>query len=343
LARRSLLLKILAGFAAVVVLGGGLLTYQVTHRGPPKFRRGGEFGLGITTTTATSTGSSETTASTAAAPAPAPAVTVTSGPAASSSTTASTRNATQGTTATTKAPAPTPTTAKTGTPTPTTPTTGAAPQPAGPPLPALGTYTYVVDGTEGASFVGTRRFPDRMTMVAHQAAGLSASQVVFDLKYSDQHAEREIVDFRGDGVYFNFEGGSVTFGPRTETSEADYEPPMLQIPKPLQAGFTRDLVVQAKNSSGSVTRTEDVKVSVLGKETLTIAGASLETWKVQVNRKIRPGSSDQGTRTRTYWFDPARNLWVKYTEVFHGERSVAVGSFTYDSNLTATLADFKAG
>jgi hypothetical protein len=318
------------------------VTYQVTHRGPPKFRRGGEFGLAPTTTTATSTVSSETTASTAAAPAPA--VTVTSGPTASSSTTASTRGAT-GTTATTKAPTPTPTTAKTGTPTPTTPTTGAGspPQPAGPPLPALGTYTYAVDGTEGASFVGTRRYPDRMIMVAHQAAGLSASQVVFDLKYSDQHAEREIVDFRGDGVYFNFEGGSVTFGPRTETSEADYEPPMLQIPKPLQAGFTRDLVVKAKNSSGSVTRTEDVKVSVLGKETLTIAGASLETWKVQVNRKIRPGSSDQGARTRTYWFDPARNLWVKYTEVFHGERSVAVGSFTYDSNLTATLVEFKAG
>jgi hypothetical protein len=210
-------------------------------------------------------------------------------------------------------------------------------------LPALGTYTYVVDGTEGASFVGTRRFPDRMTMVAHQASGLSTSQVVFDLKYSDQHAEREIVDFRGDGVYFNFEGGSVTFGPRTETSEADYEPPMLQIPKPLQAGFTRDLVVKAKDSGGSVTRTEDVNVSVLGKETLTIAGASLETWKVQVNRKIRPGSSDQGTRSRTYWFDPARNLWVKYTEIFHGARSVAIGSFTYDSNLTATLADFKAG
>ena len=182
-----------------------------------------------------------------------------------------------------------------------------------------------------------------MTMVAHTAAGLSSSQIVFDLKYSDQHAEREIVDFRDDGVYFNFEGGSVTFGPRTETSQADYSPPMLQVPKPLQAGFSRDLVVQAKNTDGSVIRTEDVNVSVVGKETLTIAGASVETWKVQVNRKIRPGSSDQGTRSRTYWFDPARNLWVKYTEVFHGGRSTAGFSFTYDSDLTATLVDFKAG
>src|SRR2546425_196703 len=38
LARRSLLVKILAGVAAVVVLGGAFVAYQVTHRGPPQRR-----------------------------------------------------------------------------------------------------------------------------------------------------------------------------------------------------------------------------------------------------------------------------------------------------------------
>jgi hypothetical protein len=199
-----------------------------------------------------------------------------------------------------------------------------------------------VDGTEGASFFGTRRFPDRMTMVAHGAAGLAADQVVLDLRYSNQHEEREIVNFKDDGVYLDFEGGSVTFGPRTETSEADYEPPMIQIPKPLAAGLTRSATIVAKNPNGSVARTEDVKVTVVGQETVTVAGAAVPTWKVEVNRQFRPGSSDLGTRNRTYWFDPVRNLWVKFTETFHGERNTAGFRFVYDSNLTATLVEFKA-
>ena len=49
---------------------------------------------------------------------------------------------------------------------------------------------------------------------------------------------------------------------------------------------------------------------------------------------------DQGFRNRTYWFDPARHMWVKFVEVFHGERHTAGFSFTYDSNLTAVLASF---
>jgi hypothetical protein len=199
-----------------------------------------------------------------------------------------------------------------------------------------------VDGSEGASFFGTRRYPDRMTMVAHGAPGLAPDQLVFDLRYSDQHEEREIVNFKDDGIYFDFEGGSVTFGPRTETSEADYEPPMIQIPKPLSAGLTRSATVQAKSANGSVVRTEDVKVTVLGQETVPVAGANVATWKVQVNRQFRPGSADEGTRVRTYWFDPARNLWVKFAENFHGQRNTVGFRFTYDSNLTATLAEFKA-
>jgi hypothetical protein len=204
----------------------------------------------------------------------------------------------------------------------------------------MGTYTFTVDGAEQAPFVGARRYPDKMTTVVHAGGSLEADQLVFDITYSDNHVEREIVGFRNDGVYFDFEGGSITFGPRTETSQADYDPPILQIPLPLQPGLSRTGVTQAKGADGKVSRTEDWKTTVLGQEAVTIDGATINAWKVDVQRKFRPGSADQGFRNRTYWFDPARRMWVKYTEVFHGERRTAGFSFTYDSNLTAVLAGF---
>jgi hypothetical protein len=179
-----------------------------------------------------------------------------------------------------------------------------------------------------------------MTMVVHAGAGIKPDQLVFDLTYSDKHAERQIVGFRNDGVYFDFEGGSVTFGPRTETSQADYEPPILQIPFPLQPGLSRSGVTKAKGANGSVSRTEDWKATVMGQEPVQVAGATVNAWKVQVDRKFRPGSADQGFRNRTLWFDPARNMWIKFTEVFHGERKEAGFSFSYDSNMTAVLASF---
>ncbi|HEV7862874.1 MAG TPA: hypothetical protein VGR20_09245 [Acidimicrobiia bacterium] len=179
-----------------------------------------------------------------------------------------------------------------------------------------------------------------MTMVVHSGPGIAADQLVFDLTYSDKHAEREIVGFRNDGVYFDFEGGSVTFGPRTETSQADYEPPILQIPTPLQPGLSRTGVTQAKGADGGVSRTEDWKMTVLGQEAVTVGGAAVNAWKVQVDRKFRPGTPDQGFRNKTLWFDPGRNMWVKFVEVFHGERHQAGFSFSYDSNVTAVLATF---
>ena len=336
-------MKIIAGVSSVTLVGAGVIGYKLTHKGPPSFRRGGQFaiaGAPGTTTTATA----ETTSSTVAVP---PAGT---DPATSSSTTATTARrsgAAVSSTTATSGPANTPTTRAASGPAPTGPgpTGPAAPTPAprgpsGPGKPALGTYTWAVNGTEGASFVGTRKFPDKMTKVVHAGPDIKPDQLVFDLTYSDKHAEREIVGFRNDGIYFDFEGGSITFGPRTETSQADYEPPILEIPSPLQAGFSKTGVTRAKGADGNVSRTEDWTVSVAGQEPVDVAGTTVNAWKVQVDRKFRPGSTDQGTRNRTMWFDPARNMWVKFVEVFHGERHQVGFSFTYDSNVTAVLSGF---
>ena len=343
---RSLRIKVLAGVASVTVLAAGVIGYKITHKGPPSFRRGGQFAAagppGSTTTSVVPT--TETTATTAvpspitvpAAPGPSSTTGTTArspGPVSSTMTTA-TRRPAAATTTTRAASGPAPA------PPPTSPNSASSPAPTGLGKPAVGTYTFTVDGTEQAPFVGSRKYPDKMTTVVHAGAGVESDQLVFDLTYSDKHAEREIVGFRNDGIFFDFEGGSITFGPRTETSEADYDPPLLQIPFPLQPGLSRTGVTQAKGSDGKVSRTEDWKTTVLGQEAVTIGGTTVNAWKVELQRTFRPGTPDQGFRNRTYWFDPARHMWVKYTEVFHGERRTAGFAFTYDSNLTAVLANF---
>jgi len=344
----SLRVKIIAGVASVTVVAAGVIGYKLTHKGPPSFRRGGQFAVAGPPSTTSST--EATTGTTAATPTTGAADPAATGPAVSSTTatTLAAHGQTGATTATSGPRATTPTTRAASGPVPTTTPTGPAkpapapPQPGALGKPAVGTYTWNVDGTEGASFVGTRKFPDKMTMVVHSAPGLQPDQLVYDLTYSDKHAEREIVGYRNDGVYFDFEGGSVTFGPRTETSQADYEPPILEVPWPLKAGYTRSGVTKAKNGDGSVSRTEDWTTTVVGQEPVTVGGATVNAWKVEVDRKFRPGGSDQGYRNRTMWFDPARNMWIKFTEVFHGERHQVGFSFTYDSNVTAVLAGFAA-
>jgi hypothetical protein len=79
----------------------------------------------------------------------------------------------------------------------------------------------------------------------------------------------------------------------------------------------------------------------VGQENVTVAGVAVAAWKVQVDRTFQ-GSSESGTKNRTYWYDPARLMWVKFTEVFHGERRQGTFSFTYDMNMTATLESFTA-
>ncbi len=340
LRRLSIRVKLLAGFGVLVLLAGGFLAYQVSNREPPSFRRGGDFANGA------ASGPAGETTTTSAPAASDPSSTSTSAPATTASTlaavTTTTAKSARGSTTTTGPPGPgsaggaTATTAPPATAPPAQPST-----PAGPKAPALGTYTYAVAGDERVTGLGSRKFPERMTTVVHSGAGLAADQLVFDLHYSDEHEEREIVGFRDDGIYFDFEGGSVTFGPRTETNEGDYEPPLLQIPRPLQAGVTKTGTMQVRRADGTVSRTEDWTVKVVGKETITVAGAAVETWKVATDRKSRPGSSEVNDRQRTYWYDPGRAMWVRFTEVLHGARTQGPFTFTYDSSLTADLLSFS--
>ena len=210
-------------------------------------------------------------------------------------------------------------------------------------LPAVATYTYAVAGSERATGFGGRAYPATMTFDVHASPDLDATEVVADLQLSEDHQEREILQRTPDGLAFAFEGGSITFGPGTQTSEADYDPPMLQVPATLTPGFTASGTSTARNSDGSTSRVEDWTIAVVGQETVDVGGTPVDTRVIDLHRATRPGSSDQVDRQRRYWYDPVRALWVRWHETFHGARDVTAFTFTYDTEYTATLTALPNG
>ncbi len=211
------------------------------------------------------------------------------------------------------------------------------------PFPTFAKYVYQVTGYEQATAFGRRNYPSEMTMTVHRPEStdgalprLADDELIFDLFFSQDHEEREIVAFRPDGIVFTYEAGSVSFG-FTQTSEATYDPPMLQIPVPLSEGAVLTGTSVAKNPAGKITRTEDWTVSVLPREDILITGEIVHAFVVQIDRRSRPGSTERVTRTRKYWFDPDRVLWVKWEERMNGAQDVGPGSFNYTTEFTATL------
>jgi hypothetical protein len=212
----------------------------------------------------------------------------------------------------------------------------------GPPFPALGNYVYKIDGTESATVFGSRAYPPEMTMTVHrsndpQSGELEKDELAFDLKFSDEHEEREIVAFRKKGISFTFEGGSVTFGPRTQTSDATYSPPMTQIPVPLIEDAKVKGTSRAIASDGTESRIEDWTVEVQGREKIEVMSSTVDAYVVQIERQSRPGTDEQVHRVRKYWLDPERSIWVKYEEHMTGSQGVGLGRFTYQTDYTAIL------
>ena len=167
----------------------------------------------------------------------------------------------------------------------------------GPPFPALGRYVFAVEGTESASLFGSRAYQPEMTMTVHRRSPvgstdpeLEADELAFDLDFSPEHQEREIVAYRRDGIMFTFEATTLIFGPSTQTSEVTYEPPITQIPIPLTEGATVEGTTRAISSEdGSEARVEDWEVKVARRETIEIMGADVDAFVVEVDRQTQPG------------------------------------------------------
>lgn len=212
----------------------------------------------------------------------------------------------------------------------------------GPPFPTLGRYVYSVSGDESASLFGSRAYPAEMTMTVHRPEdadpALKADEIEFDLDFSPQHEEREIVAYRKDGLMFTYEAGSITFGPQTRTDEASYEPPMTQVPVPLKVGDVVKGSSKAITPGGTQTRVEDWEVTVDGTEPISVLGAQVDAWVVEIHRVSEPGSADVIDRTRKYWVDADRGIWVKWEEHFTGKQNFGPGNFSYSTDYTATLS-----
>ncbi len=226
----------------------------------------------------------------------------------------------------------TPTTEGAGDPT----TTIATPSVAGFDPPAPGTYVYAVTGTETASIVGSRPFAPRMTVVVHSAPGLGSGRVVMDYTFSAEHEERDIAHYGPDGASLVHEGGSITFGLVTESSDVSLDPPMGLVPFPLVVGTARSGTSTARSSAGAVARVDDWETRAVGNETVVAAGRPVETAVVRFSRKSRPGDEVVTQRT-TLWIDPARRVAVKIEDEVHGDRGNGLLTLTYDARYVATL------
>jgi hypothetical protein len=317
--------RVLFGISAGLVVTGALAGYQVGVRSkrPPHFRRGGQFVSA--SQPPQSADPSTPLASTTLPPVAVPGAPTTTAAAAAEAAAPSAQSAAAKPSITTPPTAPV-----------------AAPRTSpGTSVPPFGTYTYQVQGTETATGFGSRSFPPTATMVAHHDGNLPADQVVMDLTYSSDHTERAIAAADGNGLSFVYEAGQVRFGPMAQTNQGDYRPPMVQVPQPLAVGTSRSGDTKVVDSSGSTERSEAWTTTVTGQETLVAAGSKVTAWVVRLERNSDPGSGQQVHRVRTYWYDPGRHIWVKYTEQMHGEQHYGGVAFTYDDDLTATLAGYQ--
>lgn len=206
--------------------------------------------------------------------------------------------------------------------------------------PAPGTYTWRVDGTEGATGFGSRRLPSSMTVVAHGDKGLAPGQIVLDTTYSSDHQERRIVGGENGALVMAFEGGQVRFGPMAQSNSGGYTPPMVLVPAELHPGAVTRGSTNVKDASGGVERIEDWTLTVVQRTTIPVVGITTPVWELVLERASRPGSDQQVRREIREWWDPSRRSLVRYHDTMHGEQHYAGVAFTYDSGITADLVRY---
>ncbi len=213
-----------------------------------------------------------------------------------------------------------------------------------PPFPVLGRYIYIVQGSESASFSGSRRYPSELAMTIHrdtdqQTLELESDELIFDLELSSNHKEREVVAYRRDGIVFTFENSVVTIGNTTRNSGGEYSPPLLQIPIPVKDGDARTGSSRTIGPNGAEIGIQDWTVEVIGNEQINALGETIDTLAVTFESMTRSGSgSDTTTRSRTYWLSPERSIWVKFSERLTRTSGSGLTRMSYNSDYTATLS-----
>lgn len=221
--------------------------------------------------------------------------------------------------------------------------TGAVLQP-GSQSPTFARYVYDVDGYERSAAFGQQPLPteafmtvDRTPPPEGDVPDLAKNELLFDLYFSEDQQERAIVSYGKSGMAFSYEAVSNEVDPVAYSSESTYDPPVLQIPSELKKATSVKGSSTATSQDDTQTAIVDWTVTVDGREKIDVMGEPVDAWVVSMERRTQPGSGDQVTRSRTYWFDPARGLWVKWEETTSGTEPLGPGSITYTVDYTATL------
>ena len=226
-----------------------------------------------------------------------------------------------------------------------TPTAGGspAPTPSGVPspktvaggfvVPTAGAYTVRVEGHEGVRFSAfgfcNRDFPATTTLhIKDQYAGRdSSTSYEFDIAYSSLHSERHIYRYTKAGVFLEYEFAQVSCAGRAQSTNLKYSTPQQKVELPIRVGATWS------GSGGDADRTETYHAKVLRKETLLIAGRSVETFVIETS--VNMTGKEHGTRLQRWWFAPSLGLPVRTYEKY----DAAQGPASYQAEITVTFAD----
>src|SRR5205823_13599563 len=113
-----------------------------------------------------------------------------------------------------------------------------------PAVPATGTYTLAVDGSENVKFgpysACHNTFPSRSSLVISSASGEPAGSYNFDQRFfpssSGKHDERHIYRYTDSGVTLTFEEATVTCAGVKQSTTVNYSPVQLRVPQTLRVG-----------------------------------------------------------------------------------------------------------
>ena len=144
-------------------------------------------------------------------------------------------------------------------------------------FPTFGTYVFDVTGTEQGGALSRRSYPAEMRMTVHRdeedmGTVLEKDELVFDLEFSPEHREREIVSYDAKGMTISYEDIDLVFNSLVQTSEATFDPALLQIPAELFDGASVSGTSTALDPDGTQRRVEEWSVDVDTPEEVSARG-----------------------------------------------------------------------
>lgn len=174
-------------------------------------------------------------------------------------------------------------------------------QPARPGLPAQGVYEYSVTGSEQivkAITIDRKLPPTASMMVLHRPDGFET-----DTKYSREHREQARYALDDAGAHLTFAITTIVAGPITTVRERAWKPRLLRFPLGAPpADWGGDFTAGDLTLAVTVTAKPDEKVTVGG----TPVTAKVYEFDQAITGEYR------GTRTETFWYDPASALVLRY-------------------------------